>query len=364
MEQQQMRRFIETYLAAFSAHICESHPDYLTVKLPEAVDKDIGNRPFYWSWIEKMNMPPQPMILTFAFDPDRMPEGVRAELLHLGAGRLQQIFRSAQKHGRFVCMYELAPPVRQSSAKRRSLPLVPWLGVNVKISFICDKKKDLLLYLGVNLHQPKVVFDFYPSVRKLALSPSIPDYFYTLDQRLTLEQAAEWIKQAVDETIEREDHRWAEFARERLAQELDILEAYYTQLTDSEGSSEETASESSSQKTDGPAEDHPGVPGVEEAREELPPPPSPPAKEPVSWEQHQSTGGRILDFLRINGIPVTPKEQIEQTEWRKSTPQEERERRIAELKWQYEPRIEVTLINAGLFYLHSAPSFAAEPQNM
>jgi hypothetical protein len=236
--------------------------------------------------------------------------------------------------------------------------------VNVKISFICDKKKDLLLYLGVNLHQPKVVFDFYPSVRKLALSPSIPDYFYTLDQRLTLEQAAEWIKQAVDETIEREDHRWAEFARERLAQELDILEAYYTQLTDSEGSSEETASESSSQKTDGPAEDHPGVPGVEEAREELPPPPSPPAKEPVSWEQHQSTGGRILDFLRINGIPVTPKEQIEQTEWRKSTPQEERERRIAELKWQYEPRIEVTLINAGLFYLHSAPSFAAEPQNM
>jgi hypothetical protein len=66
-------------------------------------------------------------------------------------------------------------------------------------------------------------------------------------------------------------------------------------------------------------------------------------------------GGRILDFLRANGVQTTPREEISQEPWKGSTPAEEYRRRMDELRWQYEPRIEVETINGGLFYLHSQP---------
>lgn len=66
-------------------------------------------------------------------------------------------------------------------------------------------------------------------------------------------------------------------------------------------------------------------------------------------------GGRILDFLRMNGITETPKEEINQAEWTASSLTEEYQRRREELCWQYEPRVEVVVINAGLFYLFNLP---------
>jgi len=372
MQQQQVRQFVERYLASFSAHIVESHPDYLTVKLPVDVDKDIGNRPFYRSWIEKMNIPyHQPLVLTFAFHPDRLPEGLRAEYLHLGAARMQQIFASTKKHGRFLCMYE--QKAGTASASRRSTPLVPWLGINLKVSLLCDKRRDILLYLGINLHNPRVVRDFTSFLFRLPLTPTIPDYFYTLDRRITVAQALQMAEQEVAEVLRQEDQAWAEEARARLQEELAILEAYYAELArrepeSAEGNAEEAAEEEresavlgeqsgeeqaeqdqSGQKSQTPADQIPSMPAP--APEHV--------EQPQSSDEYRESGGRILDFLRANGIQVTPREEIDQQEWKNSTPDEERQRRMDELAWQYEPRIEVQFINGGLFYLASAPPAAS-----
>lgn len=355
MQQQQVRQFVERYLATFSAHIVESHPDYLTVKLPVEVDKDIGNRPFYWSWVEKMNLPYQPLVLTFAFQPDRIPEGLRAEHLHLGASRMQQIFESTKKHGRFLCMYETATGALQQRGQHRSTALVPWLGLNLKISLLCDKKRDILLYLGINLHDPRVVHDFTSFLFRLPLTPAIPDYYYTLDRRITIQQALEMAEQEVTGVLNREDQQWAQEARARLKEEWSILEAYYNELALREQQTEHSKPEDQTAGEELPEEDH--------AQEHVSEPPvmaqPTPAvvEEPQSLDEFRSTGGRILDFLRANGIQVTPREEINQQEWRKSTPDEERQRRLEELSWQYEPRIEVQFINGGLFYLHSKPPF-------
>ncbi|MCK9907258.1 YqhG family protein, partial [Frankia sp. Cpl3] len=83
------------------------------------------------------------------------------------------------------------------------------------------------LYLGVNMHQPRVVHDFYPFLQRLSLSPSIPDYFYTLDRRISLQQALAYVEQEAERVIARQDQRWAEEAINRLEEELAILEAYY-----------------------------------------------------------------------------------------------------------------------------------------
>ncbi len=356
MNQQEVRQFVERYFAAFSTHVMESHPDYLTVKLPVEVDKDIGNRPFYWSWVEKMNIPPQPMILTFFFDEERVPEGMRGEHIHFGSGRLQQIFQSTRKHGRFVCMYEHPPQLTaRGISQRRSVPLTPWLGVNLKVSFICDKKRDLLLYLGVNLHQPRIVHDFYPFLKRLALTPSIPDYFYTLDRRLSLPQALQLVEQETHKVLAKQDQSWADEARSRLDEELLILEAYYNELAVREASDKETEPEEESPETE---KEKPTAAADPAAAEILAVEEPPAVEQPQTLDEFRSSGGRILDFLRMNSIPVTPREEIDQQEWKKSTPAEEKERRMSELRWQYEPRIEVQLVNGGLFYLHNMPPFS------
>lgn len=357
MQQEQVRQFVERYLASFSAHIVESHPDYLTVKLPVDVDKDIGNRPFYWSWVEKMNIAYQPLVLTFAFHPDRLPEGQRAEYVHLGAARMQQIFESTKKHGRFLCMYEQRMGV--PSASRRSTPLVPWLGLNLKVSLLCDKKRDILLYLGINLHNPRVVHDFTSFLFRLPLSPTIPDYFYTMDRRITVPQALELAEQEVTNVLKQEDQTWAEEARSRLQEELDILAAYYEELARREPASAEKDAEDQNEEEE-MVEDEQREEPIKAVPEQPIDSASPVnVEQPQSFDEYRATGGRILDFLRANGIQVTPKEEINQKEWRKSTPDEERQRRMDELRWQHEPRIDVQFINGGLFYLSSTPPLAS-----
>ncbi len=357
MQEQQVRQFVERYLASFSAHIVETHPDYLTVKLPVEVDKDIGNRPFYWSWVEKMNIAYQPLMLTFAFHPDRMPEGLRAEYLHLGAARMQQIFESTKKHGRFLCMYEQKPAL--PSPSRRSTPLVPWLGLNLKVSLLCDKKRDILLYLGINMHDPRIVHDFTSFLFRLPLSPTIPDYFYTMDRRITVEQALAMAEQEVNAVLEQEDQNWADEAKSRLQEELEILAAYYEELARREPESGEKNSDDEEAEEDcaevAQAEEQPSSAHHAAGQAYVEP--------PQSFDEFRSSGGRILDFLRANGIQTTPKEEINQKEWRKSTPDEERQRRMDELRWQHEPRIEVQFINGGLFYLSSAPPLLSTSQS-
>ncbi|MGC5327074.1 YqhG family protein [Brevibacillus sp. SYSU BS000544] len=357
----EVRNYIEKYLSAFSAHIQESHPHYLTVKLPVEIDKDIGNRPFYWSWVEKMNIPPQPMILSFFFDEENKPPDIRGEFVHFGSSRLHQIFSSSQKHGRFVCLYEQNPiDTPALTRSRRSTPLTPWLCLNIKVSFICDKKRDCLLSLGLNLHHSRMVDNFYAFVRRLHLSPAIPDFYYTLNRKISLEQACQLANAKVQQFISSQDQGWAEEARQRLQDELEILEVYYSQLEQDEKEDEkdekdevleevkaEVKGEEKPVKTTENTQMHTVDLDMEQQT----------SSPPVSLDEFRTGGGRILDFLRMHSIPETPKEKIVQVDWKSSSPTEEKERRMAELKWQYEPRIEVQFINGGLFYLFNEPPF-------
>ncbi|GAB7386785.1 YqhG family protein [Bacillaceae bacterium] len=257
MNQTQIREFMETYFQAFDSVFLEKHPAYFTVKLPKEVDKDIGNRPFYWSYVEKLGMEPQPLVVTFVFDRERFPNHVRAEEIRFGSARLHQIFASAKKHGRFVRLYE-------KQALPLQAPLMPWLSVNVKIEFICDRKRDVLLSVGIDLIRGEIVPDFYKKVRNLPLSPKIPELQYTLPPALALADAVERLERYVRSEIAKYDTAWAHEARERLQQEIALLEAYYGEHCDSAA---------------------------------------------------------------------------------------EKEQRIQELRWQYEPRIEVRTTNVGLFFL-------------
>jgi alkanesulfonate monooxygenase SsuD/methylene tetrahydromethanopterin reductase-like flavin-dependent oxidoreductase (luciferase family) len=128
------------------------------------------------------------------------------------------------------------------------------------------------------------------------------------------------IEREVEQRIGEVDQSWADEARERLAEELEILEAYYAELAMREAPEGEEGEAAPAEE--GPQhvpEPEPVPAPVDEAS---PSPPDTPA--PVDLGDFRAGGGRILDFLRMHAIPETPREAIDQTAWRKSTPKEEK----------------------------------------
>lgn len=280
MNQQEIRDFVESYFRAFQSPFLEETEAYFSVQLPIEVDKDLGNRPFYWTYVEKIGMEPTPLTLTFIFDQENVPDGIRGEALPFGSRRLHQIFDSAKKHGKYVRLYEI--PVTQSfNHSLNSFPLVPWLGVNYKVEFICDQKKDLLLPLGMNLISGEIVTDFYQKLIHLSISPKLPDYAFTMQPIFGIDSAANRLEQYIQSVLNQEDTHWAERARERLEDEKSLIQSFYEE-----------------------------------------------AIQPTS-------------------------ENEEELEEKKGKLEAEKQTRLQELTWQFEPRIDVSVINVGLFYLKS-----------
>lgn len=73
MNTEQVRRFVLDYLEATDCHILEVSPASITVKLSERADRKLTNRPYYWSFVDRTGAEPETMRFTFLFDPASMP---------------------------------------------------------------------------------------------------------------------------------------------------------------------------------------------------------------------------------------------------------------------------------------------------
>lgn len=70
MKSEQIQAFVMRYLEAEQCDILEKHPAYVTVKLSPAADKELNYRPYYWSFVERTGVTPETMTCTFIFDPE------------------------------------------------------------------------------------------------------------------------------------------------------------------------------------------------------------------------------------------------------------------------------------------------------
>jgi hypothetical protein len=283
MNKTEIRTFAERYFHAFQSQFIENNPAYFAVELPPEVDKDLGNRPFYWTYVEKLGMEPNKLTFTFVFDRENTPSDIRGEELLYGSRRLHQIFDSAKKHGKYVRLYEEVIEGQRMNPLG-SAPLVPWLGVNYKIEFICDQKRELLLPLGINLISGAMVDNFYERLQATALTPKLPDYSFTMQPIFGIDAAADRLELYIQQRIDQEDTEWAQQAWTRLGEEKKIVESYYDQESHRQGST----------------------------------------------NNHTDT-------------PEDKQKEITQ----------EKETRLKELQWQHEPRIQVSPLNIGLFYLRT-----------
>lgn len=226
MQQQEIHNFLERYFHANECEITENSPGYLTVQLTAELDKELMNRPFYWHYLEKTGGIPNPMSLTFITNNQLAPENMKGETIHFGSPRLHQIFQSAKKLAGYIRLYENHRTVN------RQTPLYPWLGMNIKISYQCDRKRDIFKSMGLQLINGKMAENFHQRLQQISLTPKIPDYSFTLSPLIKPMSGISRIENYLRSMIESEDDSWAEDARKRWDKDLQLLNHFYEEESD------------------------------------------------------------------------------------------------------------------------------------
>lgn len=222
MQQQEIHNFLLTYFSSNQCEIIEKHDAYLTIQLTIDMDKELMNRPFYWQYLEKTGGVPNPARLTFITDSQNAPEDLKGEAIYFGSPRLHQIIQSAQKLASYIRLYEDVGAVHN-----QQIPLYPWLNLNVKVSYQCDRKKDIFTSVGLNLITGEIMEDFYNHVIHIGITPKIPDYAFTLSPLIMPKSGLSRIDAYIRQSIKKDDHAWAQEAIERWNNDLQLLEHFY-----------------------------------------------------------------------------------------------------------------------------------------
>lgn len=222
MLQQEIHQYLESFFDATQCTILENGPGFLTVQLTIEMDKELMNRPFYWTYLEKTGGTPNPEKLTFITDEEKAPESIKGEYIHFGAPRLHQLFRTAKKMAAYIRLYEQpdTPPFQ-------SVPLYPWLNVNMKISYCSDRKRDVLRSFGLHLINGMLVDHFIEKMQNRRLVPKIPDYCFTISPIIKPGSGLKRIETFVTNDIAASDHSWAEAAKKRQEEDLKLLDQFY-----------------------------------------------------------------------------------------------------------------------------------------
>lgn len=268
MKPEQIRSFVERYLTSNDCQIIESTPEMIEAQLSIEADQDLLNRPLYWMYVQKMQLPPQPARFRFFFQESEESQKIYSDHLYFGAPRFTQMLESAQQRGRFVRLYQV------HSKKDPHWPnpkgYHPFLAIQYQISYICDQKKDRLISLSIDLQTGEIKEAFYSWAQQQKWTLQLPPARFIHPPQLSLPQAVGKCEEYLQAQIEQEDHTWIDEANRRLQEEYAQAEQYY---------------------------------------------------------------------------PESPSMTEEE--------QQAKKQRLREIIWQYQPRIEVQIINAGLFYTDS-----------
>ncbi|MBH9967421.1 YqhG family protein [[Bacillus] enclensis] len=222
MQQREIHQFLERYFTANGCELVANGEGYITVQLTIDLDKELMNRPFYWHYLEKTGGTPNPMTLSLVTDGEKAPEDFKGELIHFGSPRLHQIFRSTRNLAGYIRLYE-----ERMNFNGQQVPLHPWLGLNIKISHVTNLKKDRIESIGLNLINGHIQEDFHNHLLSRRLTPKIPDFSFTLTPIIKPQSGINRIQGYLLNGIEQESFSWADEARKRWEEDLDLLSHFY-----------------------------------------------------------------------------------------------------------------------------------------
>lgn len=244
---EERERFFDAYFDSVGAITFSQSPNYREYELPRDVDKEMTDRPFYWMWVEKTGQPITPTRLRIAFTEDaverenqrlrdeafkRAEEENRSEMerrflrpptaeyVTLGSFRLNKLYDSVDTRGRFACVR-----IGTSPASR----LVPWLVVNVLVSFRCDLVEQSYQSYGVCLDNRQVVEGFYDKIKNLTAHPADPNSLLA-GSTASIADGLAMLKTRIESDLRKLPTDWASEAMQRLVHDTERLNTYYDSL--------------------------------------------------------------------------------------------------------------------------------------
>ncbi|WP_138751978.1 YqhG family protein [Paenibacillus sinopodophylli] len=272
MNEKQVHKFVNRYLEATECSILEKSPVHFTVKLSPLADRELTNRPYYWSFVDRVNAEPETMTFLFVTDKNKYdaaeeakkievvplplaasdtaqeeaanaalgrslgfvhgnlaaPARVPREDLYFGARKLDMLFDAAKAKGSFVYLFQ--EPDHRSSNPFSSTPYTAWLGVNMRVEFACDRKREEIHSFGVSLATGQCAELFYDRLLTHKLTPRLPANIHITKNGLSFNKALSIVEQTLERKLRSYDYSWAESASARLEEELARISGYYEPL--------------------------------------------------------------------------------------------------------------------------------------
>lgn len=312
MNEKQIHKFVGRFLDATGCSVLEKSNAHYTVKLSPEADRELTNRPYYWSFVDRIGAEPETMTFLFVTDkpkyeammakpepppanegsgdplassadaalarsfgfvhssiaaPARMPR----EDLYFGSRKLDMLFGATLNKGSYVYLFQ--EPDKRGSNPYSSTPYTAWLGVNLRVELTSDRKREEIHSFGVSMVTGHIMEGFHDRLQSIKLTPRLPANVHLARNGISYNRALAIIEQTLERKLKTYDYGWAEGASARLQEELERIHSYYRPL--------------------------------------------------------------LANALPEN-LPAI---------------QEQYTQRQAEIKWQYEPRVTASAINCGIFHL-------------
>jgi hypothetical protein len=105
--------------------------------------------------------------------------------------------------------------------------LTPWLGVNYKVSYYSDQTKEMVYSLGINLIRGEVIEGFHESLSQVEFDEIMTGDAFHLPFIIKPVRGLERLDEAIENIIQKDDHSWAEEAKNRWKKDLEVLEHFY-----------------------------------------------------------------------------------------------------------------------------------------
>jgi hypothetical protein len=241
MNAKKVQNFVLAYIEATGCQLIEKSPGHVTVKLSPAADRALSGRPFYWSFIDSTGTPPETLTYTWMFEKSPPPEpGAKStplsslmsaggrtirEQMYFGSRRLAQLFDAVREAGRCTMMFEEAPRNRRTPLE--STPYTAWLGVNFKVAYVCDMKREALHEWGISLATGNIDEMFGRRLAGTRLTPRLPPNVHLLRNGLSLRKGLSQLEQALERKLKAQNFDWAIEAEQRRQEEQERIAQYY-----------------------------------------------------------------------------------------------------------------------------------------
>ncbi|MGX9135178.1 YqhG family protein [Rummeliibacillus sp. JY-2-4R] len=221
---QQVHGYLHNFFQENNCPIISKDEHYMTVQLTVDMDKRIMNRPFYWKYIESTETDPSPAQLTLITNHNEVNVDVKGEIVHFGSYRLNQLFQVTRELGTYVQMFENVDPSEDQTI------LTPFLGINYKVSYYCDRTKEMLYSLGINMMTGQIYDNFHDMLTELELVTTPPTKSFPLQYIIKPIRALKRLDDVVENMINLDDHEWAEDAKKRWQRDQRVLEYFYEEV--------------------------------------------------------------------------------------------------------------------------------------